>query len=66
MKIAGRFLIHFKSGIAVSEQSIFIFDGNHIFFHQNMIVASGIDFNIVGTQINAECVVSQSVNSFLR
>ena len=48
MNIAGSFLIHFKCGITIGEQNFLVLDGDHVLFHQNIVVAPAVDFNVIG------------------
>ena len=54
MDISRRFFIHFKGGIAISEQCIFVFNGNHIFFDHYGIFVPAVNFDIACSQINTE------------
>ena len=65
MNIAGGFLIHFKCRVSISKQNFLVLNGNHIFFNGNTVITFIIDFNVVGTQIDTECIVCQNDNPFL-
>ncbi len=65
MDISGCLLIHLKCRVSICEQYLFVLDGDHVLFHQDMIIASAVNFNVVGTQIDTECVACQNDNPFL-
>ena len=46
MDIPRRFFMHLKSGIAVCEQRVLIFNGNHVFLNGYRIVISAVNFDI--------------------
>ena len=66
MNINGCFLIHFKSRVTVRKNRVLVFDGNHIFFYHDAVVVPAVNFNIVGTQVDTECIVCQMNNPFLQ